>query len=193
MQALLGLLLALARTGWMLFRSRTALELENIALRHQLAVLNRSVKRPKTATADRVFWAWCCEVWSEWQSPLLIFRPETVIAWHRKGFRLFWNWKTRRGKPGRPAVPKEIRDLIRRISRENPLWGDPRVHGELMKLGIEIGESSVTKYMVRSPRPPSQTWRTFLENHAKSLVSVDFFTVPTFRFQIPLRVPGACS
>ena len=108
----------------------------------------------------------------------------TVVGWHRKGFRLFWTWKIRSGKPGRPAVSKEVRELIRTMSRENPLWGAPRIYGELLKLGIQIGETSVSKYMVRRRRPPSQTWRTFLENHAKSMVSVDFFTVPTIRFQI---------
>jgi hypothetical protein len=100
------------------------------------------------------------------------------------GFRLFWTWKIRHGKPARPGVPQEIRELIRTISRENPIWGAPRIHGELLKLGIDIGETSVSKYMVRGRRPPSQIWRTFLENHVKSMVSIDFFTVPTIRFQI---------
>ena len=108
----------------------------------------------------------------------------TVIAWHRKSFRLFWTWKVRHGQPGRPEVSPEVRDLIRRLSRENPLWGAPRIHGELLKLSIDIGETSVGKYMVHRRKPPSQTWRTFLENHVKSMVSVDFFTVPTLRFQI---------
>ena len=111
-------------------------------------------------------------------------RPETVIGWHRRGFRLFWTWKVRRGKPGRPAVSREVRDLIRRMSRENSLWGAPHIHGELLKLGIAIGETSVAKYMVRRRKPPSQTWRTFLDNHVRTLVSVDFFTVPTIRFQV---------
>jgi transposase InsO family protein len=102
----------------------------------------------------------------------------------QESFRLFWTWKVRSGNPGRPAVTKEVRDLIRRMSRENPLWGAPRIHGELLKLGIDIGETSVGKYMVRRRNPPSQTWRTFLANHVKSLVSVDFFLVPTIRFQI---------
>jgi hypothetical protein len=108
-------------------------------------------------------------VWDDWRSALVIVKPETVIAWHRKGFRMFWTWKTRRGNPGRPAVSKEVRDLIRRLIRENPLWGAPRIHGELLKLGIDVGETSVAKYMVRHRRPPSQTWRTFLENHVKTM------------------------
>jgi putative transposase len=115
---------------------------------------------------------------------LVILKPETVVAWHRKGFRLFWTWKVRRGQPGRPVVARETRDLIRKMWRENPGWGAPRIHGELLKLGIDIGETSVSKYMVRYRKPPSQTWRTFLENHVSQLVSVDFFTVPTIRFHI---------
>ena len=166
------------------FKSRAALQVENLALRHQLGVLHRSVKRPKLTSADRLLWAWLCDVWNDWRSALVIVKPETVIAWHRKGFRLFWTWKVRCGQLGRPAVPKDVRELIRKMSRENPLWGAPRIHGELLKLGIDIGETSVAKYMVRPRKPPSQTWRTFLENHVKTLVSVDFFTVPTIRFQV---------
>jgi putative transposase len=166
------------------FRSRAALQLEILALRHQVGVLQRSVKRPKFTPADRLLWAWLCEVWHDWRSSVFLVQPATVIGWHRKGFRLFWTGKIRRGQPGRPIVPKDIRDLIRTISRENPLWGAPRIHSELLKLGINVGETSVSKYMIRGRRPPSQTWRTFLDNHVKSLVSVDFFTVPTIRFQI---------
>jgi transposase InsO family protein len=123
-------------------------------------------------------------LWRDWRSALVIVKPETVVAWHRAGFRLFWTWKVRHGQPGRPVISREIRDLIRKMCRENPGWGAPRIHGELLKLGIDVGESSVSKYMVRSRRPPSQTWRTFLENHGKQLVSIDFFTVPTIRFQV---------
>ena len=155
-----------------------------LALRHQLAVLRRSVKRPKLTSADRLFWTWLCEIWIDWRSALVMVKPETVIAWHRKGFRLFWTWKVRRGRSGRPAVPKDVRDLIRKMSRENPLWGAPRIHGELLKLGINVGETNVGKYSVHGRKPPSQTWRTFLENHLKTMVSVDFFTAPTIRFQV---------
>jgi transposase InsO family protein len=158
--------------------------LENLALRHQLGVLQRSVKRPRLTSPDRLLWAWLCEIWTDWRSALVIVKPQTVIAWHRKGFRLFWTWKIRRGKPGRPAVPKEVLDLIRRLCLDNALWSAARVHGELLKLGIDIGETSVSKYMVHRRRPPSQTWRTFLENHVKTMVSVDFFTVPTVRLQV---------
>jgi transposase InsO family protein len=122
-------------------------------------------------------------VWTEWRGALVIVKPETVIAWHRQGFRLFWTWKSRH-RAGRPAVPTDVRNLIRTMSEANPLWGAPRLHGELLKLGIDIGETSVSKYMKRHPKPPSQTWRTFLETHVRSLVSVDFFVVPTIRFQV---------
>src|SRR5437763_5243971 len=110
-------------------------------------------------------------------------KADTVIAWNRKGFRLYWTWKSRVPK-GRPSNSREIRDLIRTMGLANPLWGAPHIHGELLKLGIKIGETSISKYMVRRRKPPSQTWRTFLDNHLKTMVSVDFFTVPTIRFQI---------
>jgi putative transposase len=168
-----------------IFRSRAALELENLALRHQIGVLQRSArKRPSLTSADRLLWVWLSRVWSGWRSALAIVQPEAVLAWHRAGFRLFWSWRVQRGRPGCPVVSREIRDLIRRMCRENPSWGAPRIHGELLKLGIKIAESSVSKYMVRCRKPPSQIWRTFLENHAQQLVSIDFFTVPTLRFQV---------
>ncbi len=166
------------------FRSRTTLQLEILALRHQLGVLQRSVKRPKLTASDRFLWAWLCRVWPDWRSALVIVQPDTVIAWHRKGFRLFWTWKVRGGRRGRPSVPRDVRELIRQMRRENPLWGAPRIHGELLKLGIDIGETSVGKYMGRREKPPSQTWRTFLNNHLTTIVSVDFFTVPTIRFHV---------
>src|SRR3954447_13227589 len=178
-------MLAALSTLGSLCQTSAQLRLENLAWRQQLAVLRRSApQRLKLTSVDRLFWVWLRRVWLDWRSALLIVKPETVIAWHRKGFRLFWRWKIRHGKRGRPAVPKEVRDLIRIMSRNNPRWGAPRIHGELRKLGIEITEPTVAKYMVRQRKPPSQTWRTFLQNHVTSLVSVDFFTVPTVRFQI---------
>ena len=178
----LAVLLAALRS---VVRSRAELELENLALRQQINVLRRSLKkRPKLSSGDRLFWVSLSRLWRDWPSTLVIVKPETVVAWHRKGFRLFWTWKVRRGQPGRPGIPCEIRDLIHRMCRENPTWGAPRIHDELLKLGIDIGETSVSKYMVRGRKPPSQTWRTFLENHVSQLVSVDFFTVPTIRFQV---------
>jgi len=168
-----------------IFYSRAALQLENLALRHQIGVLQRCVRnRPKLTLVDRLLWVWLSRIWSGWRSALAIVRPETVVAWHRKGFRLFWTWKVRHGQLGRPVISREVRDLIRKMCRENPFWGAPRIHGKRLKLGIDIGESSVSKYMVRCRKPPSQTWRTFLKNHTKQLVSIDFFTVPTIRFQV---------
>ena len=168
-----------------MFRSRAVLELENLALRHQIGVLQRSARnRCKLTQADRLFWVWLSRLWRDWRSALAIVKPETVVAWHRAGFRRFSTWNVRCGQPGRPAIPREIRDLIRQMCRENSGWGAPRIHGELLKLGIDIGESSVSKYMLRGRRPTSQTWRTFLDNHRTQLVSIDFFTVPTIRFQV---------
>ena len=168
-------LTTLLATLSLVFRSRTALELENLALRHQIGVLQRSArKRPKLTPWDRCFWVWLSGMWSDWRSALAIVKPETVVAWHRAGFRRFWRWKVRRGQRGRPLISREVRDLICKMCRENPTWGAPRIHGELLKLGIDIGETSVSKYIVRGRKPPSQTWRTFLENHVAQLVSIDF-------------------
>src|SRR5574341_390431 len=179
MRAVLIAILAAVRSR---VRSRAALEVEILALRHQLAVLQQAApKRPCLTRLDRLLWVWLSRTWRDWRVALAIVKPETVIAWHRKGFRLFWTWQIRRGRVGRPAVSRDVRALIRQMCRENPLWGAPRIHGELLKLGITIGETSVSKYMGRR-RPPSQTWRTFLENHLTTTVSVDFFTVPTIRF-----------
>jgi hypothetical protein len=129
-------------------------------------------------------WVWLSRIWGDWRSALAIVRPETVVAWHRAGFRLFWTWNVRRGQPGRPTIARAVRDLIRKMCRENPGWGAPRIHGEPLKLGIDVAESSVGKYVVRCRKPPPQTWRTFLENHAQQLASIDFFTVPTMRFHV---------
>jgi transposase InsO family protein len=177
------LLSALLTAVFASFRSRAALQLEILALRHQLGVLQRSVKRPKLTSADRLLWAWLGAVWNDWQSSIFVVKASTVIGWHRKGFRLFWAWKVRHGKPGRPCVPKEVRQLIRTMSRENPL-GRSADSRRIAQTGIDIGETSVSKYLIRRHKPPSQTWRTFLDNHVKTLVSVDFFTVPTIRFQV---------
>jgi hypothetical protein len=157
---MLSTLIPFLATLFSAFRSRAALQVEILALRHQIGVLRRSAKkRPRLTVADRFFWAWLSGVWAGWRSALVIVKPETVIAWHRKGFRLFWTWKVRHGRTGRPTVSQEVRDLIRSMSRANPLWGAPRIHGELLKLGMDIGETSVSKYMLRQRRPPSQTWR----------------------------------
>jgi hypothetical protein len=167
-------------------RGKGALQVENIAFRHQLLVLQRTQKPKRLVlkVSDRWLWAWLSRLWSAWRSALLMVKPETVIGWHRQGFRWYWTWKVRHGKAGRPQVPKHIRDLIRTMSRENPIWGAPRIHSELMKLDIKISEASIAKYMVRSSKPPSQTWRTFLKNHVSQLASVDFFTVHTAWFEV---------
>ena len=137
------------------------------------------MNRPKLAAADRLFGARLLELGSDWRTAFIILKPETVDAWDRKGFRLFRTWKIRLGQSARPPASQETRELIRGMSRENPLWGAPRIHGELLKLGIGIDETSVGKYMVRHRKPPSQTWRTFLDDHVKTMVSVDFFTAAT--------------
>src|ERR671912_569971 len=156
-----SVLMSLLATLRGVVRSRAALHLEVLALRHQLQVLQRSQpRRVRLAHADRWLWAWLSDVWGGWRTALVIVTPETVIAWHRKGFRLFWTWKVRRGQPGRPAVPKNVRELIRRMSREKPLWGAPRLHGELLKLGIDIGETSVGKYLVRRRNTPPPGFQT---------------------------------
>ena len=166
-------------------RTRAALQAEILALRHQLLVVQRRnpKKRLRLSLADRVLWVWLSRIWPEWRSALRIVKPETVIAWHRQGFRLYWSWKSRPRK-GRPQVSKDIRELIRRMSAANPRWGAPRIHGELGKLGIQVSETTVAKYMLRHRNPPSQTWRTFLTNHIKDLVSADFFVVPTATFRL---------
>jgi putative transposase len=166
------------------FRSRSALALENLALRQQVAVLQRNARKPRLKRQDRAFWVLISRIWSDWRKPLCIVQPETVIRWHRRGFRLYWTRKSRPGRPGRPKVAMEVRALIRRMLLANPTWGAPRIHGELVKLGIDIGEASVSKYMGSRRKPPSQTWRAFLRNHAKDIVSIDFFTVPTATFRV---------
>ena len=166
------------------FVSRSNLIIENLALRQQLTVQQRTIKRPKLKRQDRLFWAWLSQTWPDWKSTLIVVKPETVIKWHRQGFKLYWRWKSGVGKAGRPKISREIRDLIRQMSRENPTWGAPRIQSELKLLGHEAADSTVAKYMIKHKKPPSQTWRSFLKNHVKQIAAVDFFTVPTVRFQI---------
>ncbi len=167
------------------FRTRLALQAENLALRHQIIVLQRGRKRLPLNAADRFLWVCLSRLWAGWRSALAVFKPETVIRWHRAGFRLYWQWKSRGVRLGRPQVPQDVQDLIRKIYLANPLWGAPRVHGELLKLGIPLSQATVAKYMVHSQKPPSQTWRAFLNNHVTLLVSTDFFVVPTVSFRVP--------
>ena len=165
------------------FAPRTALVAESLALRQQLAVLQVSEKRPRLRKRDRVFWVCLSRLWSGWRSCLMIVKPETVIRWHREGFRLYWRWKSRK-KLGRPKTEAEIRDLIKQMSRANPLWGAPRIQSELALLGLAVAESTVAKYMGRASKPPSQTWRTFLENHVGEIAAIDFFVVATVSFRL---------
>lgn len=166
---------------WLLLAPQTEIILENIALRQQLCVLSRQKRRPRLRGFDRIFWVWLSRIWTGWRSSLVIVRPDTVIGWHRQGWRLYWRWKSRT-KAGRPQIDIEIRDLVRRLARENPLWGAPRIHGELLKLGFVVAESTVAKYMPKRDKSPSPTWRVFLMNHG--LVACDFFTAPTVTFGI---------
>ena len=168
------------------FRTRAALQAEIFALRHQLLVLQRSNRGHRLRLAVLLIdflWVWLSRLWRDWRSALIIVKPETVIAWHRQGFRLYWRWKSRHSL-GRPSVSGEVIDLIRKMSLANPRWGAPRIHGELLKLGFELSQATVAKYMVRHQKPPSQTWRTFLANHMKDLVAADFFVVPTVFFDL---------
>jgi Integrase core domain len=167
-----------------LFRSRAVLQAENLMLRHQLNVLRRrSPKRLSFEMLDRLIFTALYRFAPKVLDALAIVKPATVIKWHRAGFKSYWRWKSRR-RGGRPAVPLEFRQLIREMSFANPLWGAPRIHGELLKLGIDIGETSVAKYMVRRRGPPSQGWKTFLHNHADGIAAMDLFVVPTISFRL---------
>ena len=163
-------------------RSRRTMALRILVLEHQVRVLKRRGKRPRLTDWDRAFWLAISRTWSQWRAHLHLVRPETVVDWHRRRFRRYWTRKSQRVRPGRPSVPVEIRQLIRKMARANSFWGAPRIHGELLKLGIEISQATVAKYMPRRSKPPSQTWRTFLNNHVGALVAIDFFTVPTATF-----------
>jgi hypothetical protein len=166
------------------FLSQAELAAENLALRQQLAVLGHKSKRPRLWKRDRIFWIWLSRLWAGRRSVLVIVQPDNVARWHRDGFRLYWRWKSMAGNVGRPSIDAEIRRLIRRMCRENPSRGAPRIHSELQLLGYDVSETTVDKYMVRHRKPPSQTWRTFLDNHVLDIVAIDFFTVPTATFRI---------
>lgn len=161
-----------------------ALELENLALRQQLAVLQRGSKRPKATTWDRGFWVGLSQAWRGWKEACLLVKPATVVGWHRSGFRLFWRIRSRQ-QGGRPGLEPGLRNMIRQMARENPLWGAPRIHGELLKLGIEVSERSVARWMPRRPRDPrrAQTWKAFLDNHRELISAMDFVVVPTWNFR----------
>jgi putative transposase len=180
----MGLVKALALFLRAFVVSRAALAAENLALRHQLSVLEQSVKRPKLCPRDRRFWVWLSRLWPNWRSVLRIVQPDTVLKWHKMGFKLYWRWKSTPKTVGRPPIDKDIRDLIRRMARENPLWGAPHICSELHLLGYEVAQATVATYMPKMRTPPSQTWRTFLDNHIRDIVAIDFFTVPTLTFRV---------
>src|SRR6266436_3161810 len=166
------------------FRSKGRLEAEIVILRHQLSVLrSRSPSRARLTLIDRLIFVWLYRLRPSVLSAVVIVQPETVVRWHRAGFRLYWRWKSR-ARGGRPRVPRDLRELIRKMSLANPLWGAPRIHGELLKLGIEVAQSTVAKYMGRCRRPPSQSWKTFLRNHAAGIAAMDLLVVPTIGFRL---------
>jgi hypothetical protein len=165
------------------FRSRRRVEIENLFLRHQLNIaVRRAPHRLGLRTSDRTLLILMTWLWPSLIGLSRVVRPETILRWHRAGFRTYWRWKSR-GRPGRPKIERELRELIRRMSEENPLWGAPHIHGELLKLGFEVAESTVSKYMAKRRGPPSQGWRTFLRNHAEAIAAIDLCLVPTINFE----------
>jgi transposase InsO family protein len=167
-----------------LFQPSARRETEILVLRHQINVLRRkSAKRPALNNVDRLLFVWLCRLVPTTLAALTVVAPETVIRWHRAGFRAYWRFRSR-SRPGRPKTALEIRQLIRSMSIANPLWGAPRIHGELLKLGIDVGQTTVAKYMARGRRGPSQGWRTFLRNHADGIAAMDLFVVPTLSFRL---------
>src|ERR1700726_3995677 len=181
MFAFLTKLLLVARSR---LKSRACLEAENLVLRQQVIVLSRkSRSRARLRNIDRLIFVWLYRFFPSILNAITVIKPETVIRWHRRGFRAYWRWKSRQ-HGGRPRIDREIRDLIRRMSKDNSLWGAPRIHGELLKLGIEVAQSTVARYMTRRQGPPSQGWKTFLHNHAAGIASLDLFVVRTISFKL---------
>jgi hypothetical protein len=168
-------------------RLRRDLALENLALRQQLTVLFRRQPRPRLTSGDRFFWVILRRVWARWTDPLIIVKPDTVVGWHRSGFRLYWRLRSRvKIRVGRPRAGQEIRDLIHRMAAENGTWGAPRIHGELLKLGVGVSERTVSRYVQAQPRNPASrpSWLAFLRNHRESIAAMDLFTVPTVSFRL---------
>ena len=181
MFAFLIKLLLVARTR---LKSRANLEAENIVLRQQVIVLSRKApSRVRLRNIDRLVFVWLYRCFPAILSAITVVKPETLIRWHRRGFRAYWRWKSRQCG-GRPRIDREVRDLIRRMSKENSLWGAPRIHGELLMLGIEVAQSTVARYMFRRQGPPSQGWKTFLRNHTVGIASIDLFVVRTISFEL---------
>src|SRR5450830_1651066 len=171
-----------------LFKSRWRLEAENLFLRHQLNIaLRRAPTRFRLRGSDRALLIWMTNLWPSLLSATQVVQPETILRWHRAGFKVFWRWKSR-NRAGRPKIDRGLRDLIQRMSKENRLWGASRIHGELLMLGFEVAQSTVSKYMVRVRNPPSQTWKTFLRNHAEAIAAIDMCVVPTVTFGLLFAV-----
>jgi putative transposase len=181
---MITLLLHLLRLLPFLCGGHRQLALENLALRHQLAVYRRTAARPKLHPTDRLFWVGLARLWTGWRQALMIVTPATVLRWQRRRFCEHWTRLSGRPTGGRPPVNAGITALVRKMAAANPLWGAPRIHGELLKLGIDVAERTVSRLMPKRRIPPSQTWRTFLTNHARDLVALDFFTVPTVRLRV---------
>jgi len=167
------------------FRSRSDTALEILALRQQIAVLKRQRPRPHLHAGDRLFWTTLRRLWRGWANVLLIVKPDTVVAWHRAGFRLYWRWRSR-SRGGRPRITQELRDLIVRLAKENPDVGAPKIHSELQKLGFAVAERTVARYLRSIVRrgDPKQKWFAFLQNHREVIAAFDFFTVPTVTFRV---------
>ena len=177
-----AILHSLAMFGVDLFKPQRRLEVENLFLRHQLSIaLRRAPPRLRIRGSDRALLVWMIRLWPSLLTATRVVQPETILRWHRAGFTAFWRWKSRK-RPGRPKIARELRDLIRRMSKENPKWGASRIHGELLMLGFEVAQSTVSKYMVRG-RSPSQSWKTFFRNHAQAIAAIDLFVVPTLTFE----------
>jgi putative transposase len=176
---MITLVLHLLRLLPFLCAGQRQLALENLALRQQLAVYKRTGPRPRLRTMDRLVWVGLARVWAGWRQALVIVSPDTVLRWQRRRFRKHWTRRSGRPRPGRPPISAETAALIRTMAATNPLWGAPRIHGELLKLGMDVAERTVSRLILKRRPPPSQTWRTFLANHVRDLVALDFFTVPT--------------
>ena len=177
-----ALLHSLAMFGVDLFKPQRRLEVENLFLRHQLSIaLRRAPPRVRLRGSDRALLVWMTRLWPGLLTATRVVQPETILRWHRAGFTTFWRWKSRK-RAGRPKIARELRDLIRRMSRENAKWGASRIHGELLMLGFEVAQSTVSKYMVQGGAP-SQSWKTFFRNHAQAIAAIDLFVVPTLTFE----------
>jgi transposase InsO family protein len=181
---MISTLLHLLRLFPFLCGGHRQLALENLALRHQLAVYKRTVLRPRLRRTDRLLWVWLARLWTGWRAALVMVAPDTVLRWQRRRFCEHWTKLSGQPTVGRPPVNAKIKALVARMAAANPLWGAPRIHGELQKLGIEVAERTVSRLLPKRQTPPSQSWRTFLANHVRDLVSLDFFTVPTASLRV---------